>query len=226
MRAPHGIASLTGTTWLGSEPGEALGLPGRWFERDGRAVATGLDTAVELLAGEEITLGEVLVRVIRREGVLAVRGFDPAAPGRLSLTGIDAIPFDPAWVLQGSFTATEGAALAIDHVDGSTSRDAVAGTVRFSVDGARIALAAFPAPDGRLQITFADAGNGSTSQQFRFLTLPAPDASGAVEVDLNRAYLPPCAFSDHYLCPIPPAQNRLRFAVTAGETFVRRLPAA
>jgi uncharacterized protein len=43
-----------------------------------------------------------------------------------------------------------------------------------------------------------------------------------VELDFNRAFLPPCAFGAGYLCPIPPAQNRLPFAVDAGERFPRR----
>ncbi len=29
-----------------------------------------------------------------------------------------------------------------------------------------------------------------------------------------------CACRSYYLCPIPPPQNGLPFAVTAGETFV------
>ena len=36
-------------------------------------------------------------------------------------------------------------------------------------------------------------------------------------LDLNRAYNPPCAFSEFTTCPLPPPQNRLAVAVEAGD---------
>ena len=38
-----------------------------------------------------------------------------------------------------------------------------------------------------------------------------------VTLDFNKAHNPPCAFSDFAICPLPPRQNILPFAVTAGE---------
>jgi uncharacterized protein (DUF1684 family) len=37
------------------------------------------------------------------------------------------------------------------------------------------------------------------------------------EVDFNRAYNPSCAYNERYECPYPPASNRLKVAVRAGE---------
>ncbi|MBT2894349.1 DUF1684 domain-containing protein, partial [Streptomyces sp. McG2] len=53
--------------------------------------------------------------------------------------------------------------------------------------------------------------------RFRFLRTPAPGAGGSVAVDLNRAELPPCAFSPYFLCPFPPPGNTLAVPVRAGE---------
>ena len=64
---------------------------------------------------------------------------------------------------------------------------------------------------------FADSTNGSETQRFRFLDVEPADADGRVVVDFNRAYLPPCTFTDHYLCPLPPQNNRFDFPVRAGE---------
>ena len=64
---------------------------------------------------------------------------------------------------------------------------------------------------------FSDATNGDTTYSVgRFLHL-VPEADGSVVVDFNRAVLPPCAFSYHFNCPIPPQQNRLSIPITAGE---------
>jgi uncharacterized protein (DUF1684 family) len=40
-----------------------------------------------------------------------------------------------------------------------------------------------------------------------------------VQLDFNRAYLPPCAFSDEFNCPLPPGDHRFDAEVTAGETW-------
>jgi len=83
--------------------------------------------------------------------------------------------------------------------------------------------AAWPSAEASiLELTFADATNGVSTKQFRFLKFAASDSAGVVELDFNRAFLPPCAFGKGYLCPIPPAQNRLPFAVDAGERFPLR----
>jgi uncharacterized protein (DUF1684 family) len=44
-----------------------------------------------------------------------------------------------------------------------------------------------------------------------------PDASGKTIIDFNKAFNPPCVFSDFATCPLPPPQNRLAIAITAGE---------
>jgi uncharacterized protein (DUF1684 family) len=44
-----------------------------------------------------------------------------------------------------------------------------------------------------------------------------PDAAGYTFIDFNKAYNPPCAFTAFATCPLPPAQNRLTIAITAGE---------
>jgi uncharacterized protein len=36
-------------------------------------------------------------------------------------------------------------------------------------------------------------------------------------LDFNTCYNPYCAFADNYTCPIPPKENQLKIAVTAGE---------
>ncbi|HEV2110161.1 MAG TPA: DUF1684 domain-containing protein, partial [Gammaproteobacteria bacterium] len=36
-------------------------------------------------------------------------------------------------------------------------------------------------------------------------------------LDFNKSYNPPCAFSHYATCPLPPPQNKLPLAITAGE---------
>lgn len=217
--APHGIASLTGTHWLAEKPRDILGLARPW-RTDGR-VAT--DGEITVTPDGRVAHGDVELGVTSRDGSLGLRVFDPNAVTRREIRGIGAFDPDPAWAVEGVVEPADGATLTIDRIDGTQYEAAVAGVVRFEVAAHKASLVALDRPDGGLHIVFADTTNGETTKQFRFLLVTAPDEDGRVILDFNRAFLPPCAFTDFYLCPIPPAQNRLPFDVTAGETVL--LPA-
>ena len=69
-----------------------------------------------------------------------------------------------------------------------------------------------------LFIVFGDASNGEeTYGGGRFLSVAPPDSNGLVTLDFNRATNPPCVFTPFATCPLPPAENILPVAVTAGE---------
>ncbi len=77
------------------------------------------------------------------------------------------------------------------------------------------------AADRRLWIPFTDATNGAeTYGAGRYLDVRRTGERGAVVVDFNYAYNPTCAYNPDYNCPLPPPQNRLPLAVSAGEKRV------
>lgn len=238
----HGQLALTGTHWLEPEPTAIPGLPGRWWaDAEGvrvRAAAadgitvTGAPSPVDgeaLLrpdsdpAADTASLGELRLVPIEREGELALRVFDPAAPRRAAFAGIAAYPYSPEWAVPAVFTpfgAGDGQAVVVPNADGKERPLAVSGEVSFTVAGEHRTLTVSRADNGRLSGVIADATSGTDTYRFRFITLPAPDADGHTVLDFNRAYLPPCAFADHFICPFPPPGNRLDFAVEAGEKQV------
>jgi len=67
-------------------------------------------------------------------------------------------------------------------------------------------------------IPFKDDGSGKESYMGgRYLDFVTEDIKdGTLEIDFNKAYNPNCAYVTGYNCPIPPAENRLGFAVNAG----------
>ncbi|MFJ8041694.1 DUF1684 domain-containing protein [Kitasatospora sp. NPDC096147] len=242
--APHGTLALTATHWLEPEPAELPGLPGRWWAADGAvhveaSAADGLvvqGSAADSGAGPVdgtrrltpdtspgahlLTLGEVLLVPIEREGELALRVFDPESKGRSSFAGISAFPYSPDWAVPAVFTPFEqDEAVLVENADGRERPLATTGKIAFQLAGEEHTLTVSRAGD-QLSGVIADAGSGRESYRFRFITLPAPDADGRTVLDLNRAYLPPCAFADHFICPFPPPGNRLPLVVEAGEKQV------
>ena len=74
-----------------------------------------------------------------------------------------------------------------------------------------------PARDELFYIFKDTTAGKSTYGAGRFVYTGLPDADGYVTLDFNRAYSPPCAFTDFATCPLPPAVNRLDIAIEAGE---------
>ncbi|MEE1929266.1 DUF1684 domain-containing protein [Streptomyces sp. TRM 70351] len=241
--APYGPLSVTGTHWLADADGEGCleGVPGRWHETpDGRGVVLRADVMDaltvdgEVLAGERtlgteavsggaeparVGWGERRLELLRREGRWAVRVHDPAAPARRAFTGIRTAPHDGRWALPGTFHAYEGTRrVPVPNADGRERGLELGGEVRFiAPDGSVHALQVSVVGSGALWAVFADGTSGRGSYRFRFLRTGAPAPDGSVTVDFNRTTLPPCAFADHFLCPLPPPGNVLDLDVPVGE---------
>ncbi|WP_329023909.1 DUF1684 domain-containing protein [Streptomyces sp. NBC_01423] len=237
VSSPYGPLSLTGTHWLADYPeGRIPAVPGRWREGDGVLVLEAapedgltvdgkpLDGEVRLDAGRgPIDASRVAhegrrLVVLSREGLWAVRVFDPESPARRAFRAIEATPYDPRWAVPGTFRPyADSRTVRVENADGVERGLGLAGEIAFELDGAGHTLQVAVEPDGSLWAVFADATSGNSSYRFRFLRPAAPAADGSVTVDLNRALLPPCAFADHFICPFPPPGNTLPVAVEAGE---------
>ncbi|MFF2486324.1 DUF1684 domain-containing protein [Microbacterium sp. NPDC058062] len=226
VSSEHGIAALRHTHWLDTEPRAYDGAPGVWRAVDGKVVGAALRVDapaasaddVVLAPGEHLDVGGVRLKAISREGAPALRVFDPETPGRTRLRGILSFPHDAAWALPGVFRpAAEGEINVIRSVDGYEREEPAVGTIALEVDGSPFELTVTGDPAEGLSAVIADATSNVDAYRFRFLEIDAPAADGTVTVDFNQAYLPPCAFSDHYVCPLPPANNRLAVRVEAGE---------
>ncbi|MEV3993185.1 DUF1684 domain-containing protein [Streptomyces sp. NPDC049837] len=240
VSAPYGPLSLTGTYWLSDYPeGRIPAVAGTWREAgdhvllsataaDGITVdGTPLTGDVRLTADHtpieraRVAAGERRLVVLRREGLWAVRDFDPAAPARRAFTGIEATPYDERWVVPGTYRpyAAERS-VRVENADGRERGLGLSGEVAFTLQGAEHTLKAAVEDDGSLWAVFADATSGKDTYRFRFLRPAAPGADGRVTVDFNRALLPPCAFAEHFICPFPPPGNTLPVPVPAGERNV------
>lgn len=212
--APLGIASVTGTHWLTEEPLTIESLPGTWSAVDGKAVST---ADVTLAPGESQAIGDLSVSALARAGEVAVRVFDPQAPTRLALSGIDAFEPDAAWIIDGVLDSREE--LSIEHIDGFVGAKETV-VLKAVIAGEERTLSAIAGP-GTAQIVFSDSTNGTETQRFRFLNVTLGEVGEPVVLDFNRAFLPPCTFTDHYLCPLPPQNNRFDFPVRAGESRLK-----
>ncbi|MFK4762244.1 DUF1684 domain-containing protein [Microbacterium sp. ZW T5_45] len=222
--AEYGPSALESTNWLITMPAAVDGLPGLWaLTGDGGIHGTELGVAgsqVTLRGSETLRLGRRELRVFDRRGTVGLRVFNPQRPQRVGFTAIDAYPPREGWRVPAVFEPAQGESLTVTSVDGSTHESAIAGRLRFTLDGVPLALTVTRGSNGGLGAVFGDSTNGIETYRFRFLPIDEPEADGSAWIDFNRAYLPPCAFSDQFVCPLPPLENRFTASIRAGERAV------
>ena len=107
----------------------------------------------------------------------------------------------------------------IDEVSDETSP----GYVEFEIDGRPYRLDAFEEDHGMFLIFRDQTAGDTTYGSGRFLYVDEfPTPGKTFMLDLNRAYNPPCAFSQFTTCPLPPKQNILKVRIEAGEKYPPR----
>jgi uncharacterized protein len=162
--------------------------------------------------------GQATFQLIERGGKFGLRFRDARAKTRREFVGIEYYAIDPGWRHQARFEAhPAGRTIEIANVIGQLEPMPNPGAVVFERDGKTLRIEAVDEGDGQLFLIFADRSNGKeTYGAGRFLYADAP-VDGTTVVDFNKAYNPPCAFNAYSTCPLPPPENRLDLAVTAGE---------
>jgi uncharacterized protein (DUF1684 family) len=165
-----------------------------------------------------VTAGTVSLFVINRDGKKALRVRDSATDARTQFKGLDYFPIDPAWRIEAQWVPFEKPReVPIRNVLGSVSPAMILGKAVFTRDGKTYELLPIQDdPDGTLFFVISDLTSGDQTYPSRFL-YAEPPVDGKVVLDFNRAQNPPCAFTAFATCPLPPKENQLQLAVTAGE---------
>ena len=169
-----------------------------------------------------LKLGSLNLQIIERNGRLGLRVKDRESEALRNFRGLEYFPADGRWRMEARFERFDPPrSLPITNVLGWEEDTPSPGAVVFDVGGKTYKLDAISEPgEPRLFIIFADATSGrETYGAGRYLYADPPDASGKVVVDFNKAYSPPCAFTNYATCPLPPEQNKLPLRVEAGEKF-------
>ena len=156
--------------------------------------------------------------VIQREDKVGVRFRNLNAKTLLEFKGIERFYVDAKWRIKAKVIPQNQHPLMIMNVLGQNTAQKHGGQLVFEIKGKTYQLDAIDEGGTRLFVAFADATSGKTTYgSGRFIELDKPDADGFTYIDFNKAYNPPCAFTEFATCPLPPPQNRLSIAITAGE---------
>lgn len=194
-------------------------MGGRFFL--GRQMLT--PVPMKMQPGDTLRAGRFLLQVYRGKTTARIMAFDPSHPKRLHFKGLHYFAPNAAWRVEALVERVAEP----DTVAMTTSL----GLTKYYLQHSKLH---FPTPEGIDQtltlfvplagepygfIPFTDATTGNESYGAgRYLDLEPPaEGQETMMIDFNDAYNPYCAYTDHYNCPIPPAENQLTVAVEAGE---------
>lgn len=134
---------------------------------------------------------------------------------------------DSTYRVVAHFEKAKGKSFEMPTYSGMNKTYVKYGVLKFKVNGRRQKLTVYRSLSLQqlakykdyLFIPFKDKTNGSdTYGGGRYLDLKTTDLKdGTCVLDFNKAYNPYCAYSTGYNCPIPPLNNHMAIAVTAGE---------
>jgi hypothetical protein len=193
--------------------------PGASVTSGGRPVTT-LDLSERGSEPVVLAAGDLRMFLIRREDRFAIRMRDLESAARRQFDGLQYFPIDPSLVVTASFVPyQELRTIPIPNVLGQNPEMESPGYVTFTLNGRALRLE--PVYETRerkdLFFIFKDlTSRDATYPAGRFLHAPLP-VNGQVVLDFNKAYNPPCAFTDFATCPLPPKQNQLPVRIEAGE---------
>ncbi|HYT68295.1 MAG TPA: DUF1684 domain-containing protein [Vicinamibacterales bacterium] len=231
-----------GGNTAGSDPGSEIHLPARaprrlgvftvverlvTFVADPQAQATVAGKPVtsytfEPHRGESsaISFNGMTLFVIERGDRLGLRMLDPESAARKNFRGLKYFPLDPRYHFRATFVPyAKLKEVPVLNVLGQLAPMESPGYVEFVLNGRKYRLEPVYETSKHEDLFFILKDLTSRTETYeagRYLHTPLP-AGGIVDLDFNRAYNPPCAFTAFATCPLPPKENQLQVAIRAGE---------
>lgn len=167
-----------------------------------------------------VSLGQFSMHIIERNGKFILRLADNESTVRKNFPGCDWFAPNDACKVDAKFVPyAEEKTLNIVNVIGEISKQPCPGYAEFRLNGETHKLDAIKEGEG-LFFVFRDATANDTTYSTRFIDIDkAPQPNSNFTLDFNKAYNPPCAFSEYTTCPMAPKQNVLKIKIEAGEKY-------
>jgi uncharacterized protein (DUF1684 family) len=175
---------------------------------------------------DQIRVGEMTLSVHASGERLAIRVRDEHGEVVRSFVGFHWFPIDEKYRVTARFIKDpEPHDVVIPNLLGDKDTYKTEGIVEFTLNGRKLRMRPMTTRPKRFYFIFKDATSGhETYAAARFLYSDLLD-DGTTILDFNEAYNPPCAFNPYTTCPYPPAENRLKVRILAGEKNYPHHPA-
>lgn len=168
-----------------------------------------------------VGLGRINMHVIERDGRFILRLADNESLVRKNFPGRIWYPVDEKFRVEAKFVPyPPGKTLPIVNVIDEISNEPCPGYVEFKLNGAVQKMDVVGDDEGLFFVMRDGTSGDTTYRPSRFLYVEQrPKPNETFMLDFNKAYNPPCAFSEFTTCPLPPPQNIMKTRIEAGEKY-------
>ena len=171
-----------------------------------------------------VSLDRIAMHIIERNGTYVLRLADNQSEVRKNFPGRIWYETNPAFLVDAKFVPyPPGRTISIVNVIDEVSDEPCPGYVVFKLKGKTHKLDVIGEDDGLFFVIRDGTSGNTTYRPSRFLfveKVPAPNTT--FKLDFNKAYNPPCAFSEFTTCPLPPKQNIMQTKIEAGEKYRKK----
>jgi uncharacterized protein len=170
-----------------------------------------------------VAFENIAMHVIARDGKYILRLADNKSAVRANFKGRQWYQPNAKFRVEAKYTPyPPGKTIPIVNVLDEVSDEPSPGYVSFKLNGVNYKLDAVGDGEGLFFVMRDKTSGDTTYRPSRFLSVEKkPEANKTFWLDFNRAYNPPCAFSEFTTCPLPPKQNILRVKIEAGEKYLK-----
>lgn len=171
-----------------------------------------------------VTYGRISMHIIERSGRYILRLADNESLVRKNFPGRIWYDVNEKFKVEAKFVAYPvGKTLPIVNVIDEVTKMPCPGYLEFKIDGVTHKIDALAEGEGLFIIIRDETSGDTTYPPSRFMMIEkAPKANETITLDFNKAYNPPCAFSEFTTCPLPPPQNILKVKIEAGEKYRKK----
>jgi uncharacterized protein (DUF1684 family) len=167
-----------------------------------------------------ITFEDIRMVVVRRSKGVGIRVWDNKRQERRSFPSRQWYPVKEEFRVPATYTRFDIPKIVkMPDILGAILDEPMQGFVTFELFGKQHQLMVEELPDRRLFVQFMDLSNGNPTYPSGRYHYTDAHENGKVYVDFNKAYSPPCAFTDYATCTFPPQENHLNVAIEAGEIY-------
>ncbi|MBX2870898.1 MAG: DUF1684 domain-containing protein [Saprospiraceae bacterium] len=247
LTSPTGWLTLSGLFWLkegdnffGGGEDNQLVFPGEVPAQMGRIVQA--RDSVWLEASNEISIthgGEPVTKIglsgksspvilaynslswflLQRGGKYGIRLRDSLHEARAHFAAIEHYPVHPEGRVPARLVKSgKSDTLVVKNVLDMEIPYPTEGKLVFEWEGEERSISVLDGGEKEYFLIFRDETTGAeTYPAGRYLYTPKVDENGMTYIDFNKAYNPPCAFTEFATCLLPPPENHIAAAIRFGE---------
>jgi uncharacterized protein (DUF1684 family) len=196
------------------------------IEADLRVEVNGISAKSALLDADRedvpsfISFNDMRMVVVRRSKGVGIRVWDNTRAARRLFPKREWYPVIKEFRIPATFTPYETPKIVkMPDILGAILDEPMQGYVSLELGGQKHELIVAEEVDRRLFVQFMDLTNGNPTYPSGRYHYTDAHENGKVFIDFNKAYSPPCAFTEYATCTFPPQENHLNIPIEAGEIY-------